>query len=478
MTSTPNFHLKKLGQGEHMSDEGYKFSDADRDTIDRLLALGATHHHTGASPSSYADGLGAPTLTAHVAGGSIPAGVRVFYKVALVDPNGFESVAGPESYVDMPAAIAIPAAPALELDDAGGTLLPGNYYYVLSAYDPLNTQETPGGQAAYFPVPSGATNAIILHFPSPPSGATGYNIFRQKPGGSRPVYLDSVTITDGATPDNYVDDGSVTEDGNRRVPTVNSTRSQNSIDVDLPGAVSPLADGWTWRVYRTYAANSYLNSLLRWVVDETSEGSGVITTTTTDIGGGTVVGAPKDTATNPASPDKVDLATETTGVLPAAQIPTTFARAASLATYADRKMRASTSFTASWATTWATLDSSLDITLTAVEGDWIEVGLCAAWGNEAHIGALDVVSVVSSVPAYSWADDAVPDNTHFGVPSWMGDTGVTSAVGGSLQRQLVADDVAGGAVLLRVQVRADAAAVKTLYASDTRPLIFWAINHG
>ena len=313
---TANFHLKRLGPTEKLSDESYKYSTADRDLIDLLLQIGAsTHKHNGAAASSSAPT--APTLTLHTTGGTIPAGRRVFYKVALVDPNGIESVASDEVYQDTPAAVDAPGAPALELVASGGVLLPGNYYYVLTAYTPTSSQETTPGVTQFVHVPDGTTNEIVIHFPAPPAGAAGYNIYRQKPGNSGLLYLASVPISGTTTPDPYTDDWSVAEDCDRRPPNVNSTDASNSIDV---GFVDTLPDGYTWRVYRTYAPNNYTNSLLHWVVEETFEGSGIIVTTWIDVGGGTATGQPQSQSVVPNSPSKVSLTdmAEAQGRLPLA----------------------------------------------------------------------------------------------------------------------------------------------------------------
>lgn len=316
---TLNYKLRKVLAGERFSDEGYKFSGSDRDLIDALLHGTIDHHHDGAVPDpDYTTGLAAPTLALGTVG-AIPAGTRVFYKYGLVDPNGLESAGSAEAYVDTPVALSAPNAPALELSTAAGTLLPGAYYYVLTTYYPTSSQESEAGAQVTTKILSGTTNQIIIHFPTPPVAAVGFNIYRQRPGESNPVYLASVPITvAGVPPANYTDNGSVTPNNNRPAPTKNTTQSTNSVAVTLPAAVDPLPDGWTWRLYRTYLATNYDQSLVHWVTEETAEGSGIIVTAYTDTGTAGFTGAPSTFSQIAASPDKVDLATEVTGVLPAA----------------------------------------------------------------------------------------------------------------------------------------------------------------
>lgn len=95
MGTTDHYGLKRMGPGEHFSDDGYKYTDADRVQMDRLLYLGAEgHRHVGAVAEPAEPGT--PTLTLSEASGSIPAGTRVYYKYTLVDVEGFESAPSTE----------------------------------------------------------------------------------------------------------------------------------------------------------------------------------------------------------------------------------------------------------------------------------------------------------------------------------------------------------------------------------------------
>jgi hypothetical protein len=307
--STSNYGLKKLGAGEHLSDDGYKYTSADRDQIDTLLKLGAeTHHHTGAAPSSYS--ATAPTLTLSTTGGVLPAGTRIWYAYTYVDANGSETGLSTSDYVDTAAPVSNPAAPTLTSTATTGTLIPGNYYYVLSAYTGSSASETQATNPNYITVPAGTnTNKITLTLPTPPAGATGFNIYRQKPGSSGYFWLTT------AVGSSYVDNGSVTEDCNRVLPTRNSTNSTNKVTVELPGAVP--ADT-TWKIYRTTNDGIWTNSVLKWVIEETFDGSGIITPEYIDVGTATSLGNPPTTSQLIGTPAKVLLtgAAEVQGSMP------------------------------------------------------------------------------------------------------------------------------------------------------------------
>ena len=157
MGSTSNYGLKKLEAGDALSEDSYQFTDKDRDVIDRLLKLGAeTHVHDGATNGT-ADPEIPPELTLDTTSGNIPAGLTVRYRFAWVDADGAESAASPEATVATPAAVVAPAAPTLSPSSTGGSLLPGNYFYVLTSYTGANTSESKAGVRNFITVPTGST---------------------------------------------------------------------------------------------------------------------------------------------------------------------------------------------------------------------------------------------------------------------------------------------------------------------------------
>lgn len=309
---TSHYSLQKLSQGDPFSTNGYKFTNADRDFEDRLLWLGAEgHHHTGA-PATATGPATAPSMTLSLTGGTIPAGTTVYYKYTLVDANGNESSGSPEGSISTPAQITEPASPTLSTFNSAGSLLPGNYYYVLSAYTTTYTQETLAKNPNYITVPTTTTtNTITLTMPSAPAGATGFNIYRKRPGGANYLYLTSVA----AATTTWDDDGSVTEDCNRILPVRNTTNATNAINVCLSGASPVVPVGSTWKVYRTYVSANYDNSFLHWVTEETFTGSGIISPCTEDVGNATSAGKPPTSDQAVGNPSQIDMTLETTGNL-------------------------------------------------------------------------------------------------------------------------------------------------------------------
>lgn len=291
MASTTGFYgLQKLESGDALSTNDYAFTSRNVDVVDRLLHKFDEAIFSGVTPLD--DPTDGPSLDVSTTGGIIPAGRTVRYKYTYVDVYGNETAGSPEVSVTTNAPVSRPSQPGLTSATSGGTLLAGNYFYVISAYVDVNTAETNGSAAATINVPTGTTNAITLALPSLPTNATGFNIFRRGPGEVQFYYLDSVDMDVATPPTSYVDDNSVTITNSRTPSATNLTFATNSISITLPGATPAVPDGYTWKVYRTFVSGNYDSSLLQHVVTETSEGSGIIDPVAYDYGSRTSVGKP------------------------------------------------------------------------------------------------------------------------------------------------------------------------------------------
>lgn len=298
---TSHYGFQRLGAGDAFSENSYKFTDADRVLMDRLVYLGAEgHRHTGESASgTYASPSLGASISLTSGGGALPSGTRVYYKYAYVDAYGNESAPSPEVYVDTPTPIDSPNPPSLTYSSTGGTLLPGTYFYVLAAYRNTSTEETLALSPAYITVlPTTSTNTITLTLPSPPTGAHGFNVYRQKAGGDGYYFVKSIATNVATPPTTYVDTGADAEDCNRTLPISNSTFSTNTVTISLPGATPIVPTGYTWKIYRTFTAGNYTDSVLA---------SGISSTSYADTGLGTTTGQPAASAQFIGSPDRINL---------------------------------------------------------------------------------------------------------------------------------------------------------------------------
>ncbi len=312
---TDRWGLSILGSGDTLQADGYKFTDADRRLIDRLLTYATEqHHHTGLTGDDLTPDV-ALNLVLSDTGGTMAAGSRFYYQYTIVDPLGNESGPSPIGYVDTPSTVEAPSAPVISYLTGGGAIEPGGYSYAVSAYVGASTQETKALNSAYINIPgSSPSNEISLILPTLPIGADGLNVYRKSPSGMHYLWLTSIA---GPTSlQEWIDDGSLEGDCDRSLPPVNRTGNTNSITVSLPGATPTIGDGWSWRVYRT--------------VDPANWGRSILTTMTpfgdpletplwfVDTGLATDVGAPPAKAQIINSPPKINLtdAAEVQGSLP------------------------------------------------------------------------------------------------------------------------------------------------------------------
>lgn len=313
--ATSRWGLSIMGPGDTLAADGYKFSDADIHLLDRLLLYAAEqHHHTGETGYDTTPTV-APALSLLPTSGAFPSASRLYYRYTIVDDLRNESAPSPISSIDTPAAVATPGAPSPNYMTGAGSLLPGNYHYVVSAYKGTNTQETKALNSATITIPGSSTNnQVTLILPSLPYGADGLNIYRRTMSGMHYLYLASVAAP--VTGDIWVDDGTIEGDCDRGLPATNRTSNTAAIKVTYPSDTTGLPDGWAWRLYRSTSPLDWSRSFL---IDLTPMGVPLTTPTDfTDVGGGTETGGPPTVAQVINAPSKIKLtdAAEVEGELP------------------------------------------------------------------------------------------------------------------------------------------------------------------
>jgi hypothetical protein len=128
--------------------------------------------------------------------------------------------------------------------------------------------------------------------------------------------------------------------------------------------------------------------------------------------------------------------------------------------------------------TWVDLGGPGDITLAASAGDVVEVAFSALAGNQATDIFLDTVTVVSGSPVNAFGNATTPSNSHQGILAWASVGGFYNFIGGNYFYTLVAGDVSGGNVLLRMRARTAAGIARDIAGSANQPQTFFARNHG
>lgn len=128
-------------------------------------------------------------------------------------------------------------------------------------------------------------------------------------------------------------------------------------------------------------------------------------------------------------------------------------------------------------TAWADVDAAnFALTLPAVAGDVLELGLSALGGNEAVEAVLDAASYVAGAPVNHIG--TAGGGTERGVQAWWFDSGDNLNAAGSILYTVQAADIEAGEVTMRLRYRTLAASNKTLFATSAIPAHFWMKNLG
>jgi hypothetical protein len=298
--ATRRFGLTILNSPTDQLDlKNYKFSEADRLLLDRLLRIAVEEHvHTGTGISISAPGPA--ILRVMPTGGALPPNATIHYRYSIVDARGQETIASATASATTPVPATAPGyAPRPSL--AAGYLEAGEYLYAVSACTRDSSQETLVGPIAT------ATNSNFggwrLDLPPLPNGGEFFNVYRKAPRDFELFHLATLQPEDRY----LIDDGGLTANRFRRAPAGNTTNQTNSIEIELPGPLP--VESWTWRIFRTFDPTNWEQSLLDW------NGSNHYYL---DDGRATRPGFPPATTPAVGGAPKIDLATETVGVPPAA----------------------------------------------------------------------------------------------------------------------------------------------------------------
>ena len=132
-------------------------------------------------------------------------------------------------------------------------------------------------------------------------------------------------------------------------------------------------------------------------------------------------------------------------------------------------------------TAWAAMTTAHDLVVPAVAGDFLLVGVSGFHQFNTMGRFLDLATMVSGAPVnYVGGAASPPASTYEGVGAWYcsPNSGMRNNIGGSaLPYPVVAGDIAGGNVTLRLHGRASSGA-PLLFASADRPLVLSVINLG
>lgn len=300
MATTNRFGLEAFGAEGSLSDNGYKFTQRDRLTMDALFWTLFNHDHRPTDNLEVLSGPeGRPVLT-ETTGGSFGPGTSLYYRISYMDSRANETEASIASFVRTPTAIAPPNAPFLVASLTGGSLdTAGTYRYALAYYqDGGYTTRAPN--TAQVALGTTTNGKITVELPTIATDADGWHIYRRDPLSDDYYYIAAVA----APATEFVDDGTYNPDCARKRPTSNNTNGGNAIQIDLASNDLPLDERVTaWRIYRSLTGVFSGQNLLATITDTVTPGGSDLVTTYTDTGSAAVAGAPLDqSAIPPAVP--------------------------------------------------------------------------------------------------------------------------------------------------------------------------------
>lgn len=126
------------------------------------------------------------------------------------------------------------------------------------------------------------------------------------------------------------------------------------------------------------------------------------------------------------------------------------------------------------------VDAGLDLILAAQVGDLIEYGISGRTDATASDVGFDVYTWVAGAPVSSFGPGLTTGlAAAAGVPHWYAPASAFRSIEGPmLGPPLIAGDLSGGLVTLRLRYAKSAATAKTLNADAATPLTVWAKNLG
>jgi hypothetical protein len=122
---------------------------------------------------------------------------------------------------------------------------------------------------------------------------------------------------------------------------------------------------------------------------------------------------------------------------------------------------------------WADLDTGLDLTIAAATSDKLLIGFNTRSGSENVTLYLDVATIVSASPVNYVASGGTVGR---GIGGWIHPPNINAHNGGPVPYTVQSGDISGGNVVLRLRYSTSSATAKTLVATTSEPMVFWAIN--
>jgi hypothetical protein len=290
-------------------------------TTDTILYGLIYHQHTG--DTAIAAPTGILTLSTEVSGGTVPAGRTYYFVATYLDSMGRETGKSTEFSIATAAKITRPDAPTnndsatpTDIQPCVNGLTGGNYWYKLSYLKGVG--ETEASDALYVVIPSDTTYECTIHFESLTEAANGADTIRvYRKIGTTGTYNKIVDIL-GTDVDSYTDDYTAVTDCEAHPVSINSTNATNTITIDCSSLTNYSSVAYI-KIYCSLTSGSWVSSAMLVASITPNAATPILSYTMTSATLST--GKPPAISQTFGSPNRINLASETTGYLPLANLP-------------------------------------------------------------------------------------------------------------------------------------------------------------
>lgn len=296
-------------------------------SLDTILYGALQHTHDGAAALSAPTGV--LSLVSATTGGTLLAGKTYYFVISYLDVSGRETAKSSVVSITTDAAISTPATPtyveATDLVATASALTGGSYWYKISYVK--GGGETPCSEPVYVEVPTDQTYSAQIHFTSLTAAANGADkIFIYRKIGLSGSWNKLIEIS-AVDRDYYVDDNTAVVNCDVGPKTVNTTNSYNKITIDFSGM--NYTEATYVKIYVTTSVDSSATPVATWLSTShliTSVDVTIATPVTSYVYTGAALssGKPKNVSECASNPSKIALATQVTGYLPWANLPSDF----------------------------------------------------------------------------------------------------------------------------------------------------------
>jgi hypothetical protein len=287
-----------------------------------LYAAAVSHKHDGAT--ALQNPTGTLSLSTATTGGYMPASTTYYIAITYIDAYLRETKASSVASITTGAGISTPATPTIN-DDATPTdiqthpagLTGGNYWYKIS-YVKDGGESLPSSPV-YVSIPTDTTYECTIHFQSLNEVANGADaIYVYRKIGSTGSYVKLAEITAGST-NSYTDDNTGVPTCDKGPVTSSTISSFHTVTIDWSSL--DFANAEKVRIYATTVSGTYPTNAL---VAEVTMNDATPVTSYVWTGTAGTAGKPPEISHCYANPSKIALATEVSGNLPWANLPSDF----------------------------------------------------------------------------------------------------------------------------------------------------------